>query len=112
MGKLFKILACSCALSSFGMLSVIDAHAQAYVRQVSPGDSGAYIRQTPPSARPMQVSPAPVRQARTSAIKTRSPTQKTAFRPFPSVGQGSTAIVQPTSDSADWPTVGRGAVNK
>lgn len=102
--------ACIFSACAFGFTS--NAGAQAYIQQVSPGDAGAYIAQTPPSARPVEAPASPARNATSVGASGRSKLEKAAFRPFPSVGQGSTAIVQANADATEWPTVGRGAVNK
>jgi|GEM_PF-2468402 hypothetical protein len=102
----------ACIFSAFVVGCASNATAQAYIKQVSPGEAGAYIAQTPPTARAVEALPGPMKKTTFSAGKSRSKTAKAAFKPFPSVGQGSTAIVQADADATEWPTVGRGAVNK
>ena len=102
----------ACIFTACTLVFASNAGAQAYIQQVSPGDSGAYIAQTPPSARPVEAPPSPARNAASVANSGRSKVKKAEFKPFPSVGQGSTAIVQANADATEWPTVGRGAVNK
>jgi hypothetical protein len=84
------------------------ASAQAYVNQLSQGKGEAYVTQTPPTARPVPMTP------RTASVPPRSQKRvKTAtYRPFPSVGKGSSVIISVASETPDWPTVGRGAVNR
>jgi hypothetical protein len=84
------------------------ANAQAYVNQLSQGKGEAYVTQTPPTARPVPTTP------RTATVAPRSQrrVKTVGYRPFPSVGKGSSVIISIASETPDWPTVGRGAVNR
>jgi hypothetical protein len=89
-----------------------DASAQAYVNQVSQGEREAYVTQTPPTARPVAPPVAAPRKTATLGAKTRVRASLAALHPFPSVGRGSSAIVSTGADVAEWPSVGRGAINR
>lgn len=109
--KIYEAIAVSalCACAVVGITSA--ARSQAYVDQLSPGIGGAYVTQTPPTAQPV---PAPNGKTTSLAQRERkgAKPKPAAYRPFPTVGRGSSAVVGPTADKADWPTVGRGAVNR
>ncbi len=93
-------------------ISANGAAAQAYIQQVSPGDRQAYVEQTPATARPMEAPPPSSKRTASLAGKARHKASRANLNPFPSVGKGSTAIVQAEGNAAEWPTVGRGAVNR
>lgn len=91
--------------------------AQAYVNQASPpGLAGSvYLEQVPPGARPkapaVSSRKAPPRQAvAADAAVVASGVEPFRKPRYPDVAAGSSAIVQ--SSEMDWPTVGRGTVNR
>ncbi len=109
--KIYQAIAV-CALCTCAVVGTTSAaRSQAYVDQLSPGIGGAYVTQTPPTAQPV---PATNGRASTLVQRDRKGTKPkpTAYRPFPTVGRGSSAVVGLSADKADWPTVGRGAVNR
>ncbi|WP_296038711.1 hypothetical protein [uncultured Agrobacterium sp.] len=95
----------------------IDSQAQVYVNQANPGIGSVYLNQIPSGAMPR---PPVANKPAKRAIAGRSPasvatvvasgtiSQKNLH--FPNVGSGSSAIVH--SNTAEWPSVGRGAVNR
>ncbi len=99
-------------LTTLTVISVKDVGAQAYIQQVSPGDKQAYVEQTPATARPTETPPPSSKRTASLAGKARQKASRANYNPFPSVGKGSTAIVQAEGDATEWPTVGRGAVNR
>jgi hypothetical protein len=88
------------------------ASAQAYVNQTSSGETNAYVTQAPPTARQVEIPAGPARRTPSVGGKRPATGIRTAKNPFPSVGQGSAAIVKIEAEVDTWPTVGRGVVNR
>lgn len=112
-----RYLAFTSAVALFASMLAGPGFAQAYVNQASPHGpaSSVYLEQVSPRAR-MKAPAAPTRKrsppqavATDAAVVVRSAEPFTKPR-YPDVGSGSSAIVQ--SNTSEWPTVGRGAVNR
>jgi hypothetical protein len=88
------------------------ASAQAYVNQTSSGETSAYVTQAPPTARQVEIPTSPARRTPSVGGKRPAAGIRTAKNPFPSVVQGSVAIVKIEAEADAWPTVGRGVVNR
>ncbi len=93
------------------------SYAQAYVNQANPGTDSVYLNQIPPGAKPRPTATnkpvrRPVAQRSPAASATVVASNSTASNKprFPDVASGSSAIVR--FSTAEWPSVGRGAVNR
>ncbi|HEV7306115.1 hypothetical protein [Ensifer sp.] len=108
------------ALLSLSLLVHTGAAAQAYVDQVNRGvGNGAYVEQMPAGAKPAtqkQTSPnktKPYSQSSRSAKPGKASAAQAAGADIvPTVGTGSSAVVTLSAGELEWPTVGRGTVNR
>lgn len=114
MKKTLKILA-MLGLFPFSLsFASSPSHAQAYVNQANPGVDSVYLSQVPAGAKPR---PPAIDKAARRPIVQKSPAaaaavvaSASATSRYPDVGSGSSATVR--SSSTEWPSVGRGAVNR
>jgi hypothetical protein len=119
--------ACSALLMCSTLLAPDTGAAQAYVDQVGGnGRRSAYVEQMPIDAKPAQ--PKRILPVKRTGSQPKSDAAQVAKKGvpagaatsagdaaadvFPSVGAGSSAIVRLDESAIEWPTVGRGAVNR
>lgn len=111
MSKSLAILALLAVAASF---TSSPTYSQVYVNQANPGVDSVYLNQIPPGAKPRPPAinrPAkrPVLQ-RTPATAAAVVTNNSAAARYPDVAAGSSAAVR--GSATEWPSVGRGAVNR
>lgn len=115
-----RVVTMSKSLAILGLLAVAvsftssPSYSQAYVNQANPGVDSVYLNQIPPGAKPRP--PAINRPAKRPVVQ-KSPAASAAMVAsssaaprYPNVASGSSAAVR--ASVTEWPSVGRGAVNR